>query len=279
MQRRLTKCAVLLAALAVSAGTASAQPEQLRYELVDVRFADGGRAEGYVVVRQAQTVELGCCAVADWLVTVSGGNESMFAPLTYDPTTSTADYSAGFTIPGLPPILPSLSLTEIDGNPQNTLRRVLRFLPGDAQSEIRPVDGGYRAIVAGELTPVVTPIIVQTVNDLRPASRVVHTDGLVDLKLRMYRGGWTTEVDWYWAIKVDDGDVLWVSAAGLTATPRRLARCVPYKTVDPLTGIQVPIDLINASFAPGTVLTSVFIAVDRSTVVAYDVMTAVVGQQ
>ena len=226
----------------------------------------GGQAIGYFVL--PENWPLGQDP-PDWAIYVSAGDEGVFAPFLYDPTTATAN-----VVSGAPDIRPHVIFTSLDG------RRSLRFelaripttdnlmtlataLSVEFIGELETV----RQVSDGHATTTFAPVLILKVNDQHPGGRIVDTDGHVRLSLGLLPSAWTGAFDWYWAIVVN-GVVYWITAAGLSLTP------APFLTQAP--GVANDVVLLEGAFPPGT-YTNVILLMDGSTLVTADYITARVG--
>jgi hypothetical protein len=250
-------CALLLVSLCPRA---AAQP--IRHQ-VDLTFADGGEAHGYLVhdrMRQRLT---------DYAIAVSGGAEVDFPPFVYDPTTS-----LGLVNPFLPELIePAIYFLVPDSGGRRLWLGYTEFggltlLPTKSDEDHSGGTPSRRA-VAGAFTRIAAPVITLKVNARHPAGRVVTSTGDVSLTLDLAPGGWTGgALDWYWAFALN-GNVYWVTGSGLSATPASLGSSAPFFVEGAA--------LFTGQLASGTTLTAVIFAMDGDTLVSADAITAVVG--
>lgn len=113
-----------------------------------------------------------------------------------------------------------------------------------------------------------TPILTLKVNGEHPDPPVVTTPGPVKLTLSLSPSSFTGTLDWYWVI-VFNGQVFWVTGGGLSPTPAPLFSSPPIVLAD--------VTLFDLTFPSGTTVTNGFFLVDGATVVASDVITAMVA--
>lgn len=234
-----------LLGLLVFAVTATAQ--------VNLDFADGGRASGSWVFTQVPG-PFGGVSIKDYRIVVSGGDETLFPPTTYDSTNSRV-VSGGDPFLGDYGWIESLA-PSCPGKP-----RKIFFRRGQAEENC----GRVREYTDNS-TNIEGTTLRLTANGHYPADHVVRTSGPISVKLQITRGNSTEAVDWYWAIQ-ENSTLQWVGPAGLSTTPVRLARIAPFDTVQTLQ---------QQTYPPSTVVTHWFIAVSGSTVVASDYITVVV---
>jgi hypothetical protein len=252
----------LTAIVVVFSFAATSYADPIKYTLVNATFADGGSATGYVVyeTRPAPQPPL----VTDWAITVIGGVTGI-PRFAYDPTNSTV--SIGSSVPGGEPHLMSFgALPSPVSTCSGQLRRIqfdllrLGALAGETcQTTRRFVAGGFQR-VAG-------PVLSLKAYNQHPASRVVFGGSGVTVTLDMSPAGWTTPLNWYFAIVVE-GKVYWVTASGLSLTPTAFARFAPAL----VSNAPVLFTPLNGN----TQTTFVIIATDASGIVAWDYITVLV---
>lgn len=269
-RRALVAPAWAVAVLAASVTPAAAHANKFK---VDIEFGacetgppcePGGRAVGYFVLTDDLT------AILDWAIAVSGGDETVFEPFLYDPTTSTARAFRGFQD------IPFHLVFSVSGG-----ERRLEFYPtavlvlGELwlfdwrNAELQPEVNGRREIVAGSrLVTDFAPTVALKVNGLHPGTRLVNTTGPVQLTLDVVPSSRTGPFDWYWTLVID-GTIYWVTASGLSTVPAPLGTFTP-----PLLNNSV---LLEINLAAGTQLTAGVFLVEGSTVISADWITAYAG--
>ena len=124
-----------------------------------------------------------------------------------------------------------------------------------------------RRFVAGGFQQVAGPVLALKAYNQHPASRVVFGGGGVTVTLDMSPAGWTTPLDWYFAIVVE-GRVYWLTPSGVALTPTALARFAPVL----VSNAPVLFTPLNGN----TQTTFVIIATDASGIVAWDYITVIV---
>jgi len=157
--------------------------------------------------------------VTDWAIDVSGGTAGI-RQFSYDPTNSAV------SVDGDPAnLLTFVALPGLFSTCAGVPRRIQfdLLLIGPLAAETCQV---ARQFVAGGFERVPGPVIALKIGNQHPASRVVFGGGSVFLTADISPAGWTTPLDWYWAIQSDLG-LFWVTAAGLSATPAPLALAAP----------------------------------------------------
>ena len=91
--------------------------------------------------------------------------------------------------------------------------------------------------------------------------------GGVSLTMDISPAGWTTPLDWYFAI-VFEGNVFWVTPGGVASTPTPLAHTAPVLVSN--------VPLLFAPLNGNTETTFVIIATDGSSMISYDYITMIV---
>ena len=109
------------------------------------------------------------------------------------------------------------------------------------------------------------PVVTLKVNGQHPNPPVVTTAGPMNLTLDIAPSAYTASLSWYWALIVN-GQLLWVTSTGLSATPAPLAVAPPLALTN--------VTLLNTTLAKGLSVTSLFFMVDGSAaLVAADFIT------
>lgn len=250
MGRRLGLPALMLL-LAAPVGA-----EPIKYALSNASFAQGGGASGYLLLDQPSDPSA-TPTVTDWAIVVTGPN---VAPFTYDPTTSTVsiqfDPLAGVANPNL------ITFTGPAAPACGGQRRLTFDLLGIGASSGETCRGPFSG---GSFDRVPGPVITVKANGQHPASRGI-TAGSVRFSIDVSPAGWTTPLDWYWAIVVSQ-NVFWVTAAGLSTTPAPLFTAAPV----PVNNATLFFEIVGGI----TVTTWVF-AADGPNLISFDRMTATI---
>jgi hypothetical protein len=124
-----------------------------------------------------------------------------------------------------------------------------------------------RQFVSGDFQQVPGPVLTLKANTQHPASRVVWGGGSASVTLDVSPAGWTTPLDWYFAIE-HEWNLVWITADGVSATPAPLARMAPVL----ISNAPVLSTLLNGN----TQTTFVILATDGSNIIALDHITVIV---
>lgn len=247
--------ALFTAILVLLSFAAPAYADPIQYALVNAMFDDGGKATGYVVYETPPPPENP--RVTDWAITVTPGTTGI-ARFAYDPTNSTVSITPTLmTFVG-----PAYTATACGGQPRRIQFDLLQFgaLAGETCQ-------ATRRFVSGEFQQVPGPVLTLKANHQHPASRVVFGGGSVLLTLDISPAGWTTPLDWYFAIRVE-GNLYWFTAGGISLTPAPLAHTAPRLVSDAL--------LLFAPLNGNTQTSFVILATDGSGMIASDYITIII---
>ena len=124
-----------------------------------------------------------------------------------------------------------------------------------------------RQFVSGDFQQLPGPVLTLKANNQHPASRVVYGGGSVFLTLDISPAGWTTPLDWYFAI-VFEGTVCWVTAGGVSPTPAPLTHMAPVLVSNA--------PLLFAPLNGNTQTTFVLLATDGLSMIAFDHITMII---
>jgi hypothetical protein len=242
---------------------APAYADPIKYALFNTMFDDGGQATGYVVYETPPAPENP--RVTDWAITVSGGTTGI-RRFDYDPTNSTVSIDSSPVPGGDPNLMTFVALPSLVSLCAGVPRRIQFDL-----LNVGPLAGETcqvaRQFVSGEFQQVPGPVLTLKANNQHPASRVVFGGGSVFLTLDISPAGWTTPLDWYFAV-VPEGIVYWVSAGGVSLTPAPLAH------VPPALVSNAP--LLFTPLNGNTQTKFVIFATDGSSMIAFDHITMIV---
>ena len=164
-----------LLGLLVFAVTATAQ--------VNLEFADGGRATGSWVLVQVPG-PFGGISMKDYRIVVSGGDETLFPPTTYDSTNSRV-------VSGGDPELGDYGWIESYAPSCPGKPRKIFFRRGQAEENC-----GRSREYTDRSTNIEGPTLRLTANGHYPADHVVRTAGPLSVRLEITRGSSTEVLDW-----------------------------------------------------------------------------------
>jgi hypothetical protein len=245
-------CGVLVGVFSLES---PAYADPIKYAIVNATLADGGTATGYVLYETPPAPEPP--RATDWAITATAGTTITWG-FVYDPTNSTVSITADLmTFVG-----PAFTAPACGGQPRRIQFDLLQFGPLAAETCL-----ATRPFVSGDFEPLPGPFLTLKANNQHPASRVVFGGGGVNLTLDISPAGWTTPLDWYFAI-VFAGNVYWATPGGISLVPAPLARLAP------VLASNVPV--LSAPLNGNTETTFVIIATDGSSMIAYDYITMVV---
>jgi hypothetical protein len=259
-----TVCRLAAPALVLLATVASAEP--IKYALVGAAFGDGGQASGYLVFDLRSGTVADPPVVADWALTVSGGDTPGLNRFAYDPTFSGATVTFDDLGLGLWRIV--LRAPAGFGHPNERRLKVSWSADGPAigaDSTEECACSSVRLFASGSFQRVPGPVVTLKINGQHPASRVSF-DESVHLTLDLSPAGWTTPLDWYWAIVNSDGVAFWVTPSGISRTPAPLSHGAPM----PVTNATLLQTFLNSD----TEVTFWVIAADGPNVISADHMIA-----
>ena len=243
------------AILVVFSFAAPAFADPIKYALVNATFDDGGKATGYVLYETPPAPENP--RVSDWAITVTTGATGI-SPFAYDPTNSAVTITPNLmTFVG-----PAYTAPACGGQPRRIQFDLLQFgaLAGETCQ-------ATRQFVSGDFQQVPGPVLTLKANNQHPASRVVFGGGSAFLTLDLSPAGWTTPLDWYFAI-VFEWTVYWVTAGGISVTPAPLTHMAPVL----VSNVPLLFTLLNGN----TQTTFVIFATDGSRMIAFDHMTVII---
>ena len=244
------------AILLVFSFAAPAYADPIKYALVNAMFDDGGQATGYIVYETPPAPENP--RVTDWAITVTTGTTGI-TPFPYDPTDTTLTITSNLmTFVG-----PAYTATRCGGQPRSIQFDLLQF--GALAEETCQAT---RKFVSGDFQQVPGPVLTLKANNQHPAGRVVYDGGSVLLRLDVSPAGWTTPLDWYFAIKADNGNVYWLTATGVSPAPAPLTHMAPVLLTD------VPV--LFAPLNGNTQTTFAIIATDGSSSFVVDHISVIV---
>ena len=249
----------LSAAILLLAPPADADP--IKYALANATFGDGGQATGYVVYELPPAP--GAPQVTDWAITVIGGTTGI-SRFAYDPTNSTLNIV--FNPGGSPNVMsftgPAYTSAACGGTPRRIQFDLLHFgaLAGETCGTTT------RHFASGDFQRVPGPVLTLKINGQHPASRVDFGGGSVWLTLDISPAGWTTPLDWYWAIKFEQS-LFWVTPGGLSTAPAPFAHAAPTLVSDAL---------LLFTLLPGNTRTTFAILAIDGSIISADSMTELV---
>ena len=122
-------------------------------------------------------------------------------------------------------------------------------------------------------TSIVNPLrgvwlkLLLKVNGQHPGSDLVVTPGPVQLTLDMHPGGFTNPLDLYFGI-VSQGQLLWITNAGLSLTPAPLTQLTPL--------LLNNVNVLNLNLPAGGSIAFVAFFAEGGTVLTYDLISAAV---
>ena len=103
------------------------------------------------------------------------------------------------------------------------------------------------------------------VNGQHPPNAMVTVSGPTLLSIDVSPGNLTTDVDWYWALYYN-GTLYWVTASGISTTAAPWFRAPPQEVMNAT--------LLDFTLPPANSITSVFLIVNGTAIVASDQITA-----